>query len=361
MAAISYTAASNVILVRIRRGDERTPRVEFSLPAMAVLSLGLLSQAAIATWAAIAMKTDILTWSSNGLNATLVCQQNGLQRLSGHSLWSYRRHGPNPTSSPQKPQHKQSSMGSSRPFAIWIVIMQWTIILPAFLWAGMASLFGVWDSAGFSGLHKGKLFEIYLNTCCLREEPDYAAVLLSITISLAAQLAFTFVLHCTELLVSVNRDEMTWRRAVFENGKGANLDSSAIRDAFTSWETITLFILKTAIHWAYGEAVQSRVTDGSGEITMWANCLFILAGLTVVVALFGTLLCFKRPSGPQPTAYGHFQTQVDLIDDFGLNAPLFWGDKGHIRWENDGTEVRTAGTSTGIRRVGPIQFDAVYT
>lgn len=76
--------------------------------------------------------------------------------------------------------------------------------------------------------------------------------------------------------------------------------------------------------------------------------------------MFGTILCLKHYKGPQPIAYGHYQTLIDLIDDFGIDGPLFWGDKGHLRWENDGIEIRVAGTSSDIARLDPIRHNALY-
>ena len=355
MTAVSYTAAGGVALPQ---GEDDDPVVAFSLPAIGVLSLGLSSQAAVATWALVVMKVDILSWSANPLNNAFICHQHGLQHLNGFSLVSHQRSGANSVSRPIRPQGSQSSLGSSRPFARFIVSLQWIIVSLAVIWAVIAHIIGGWRHSGVSGLHRGQAIEITFELYGL---PGYVVSFVSIALSLALQLGFTFTLHCTELLVNVNRDERTWRKAADLKGNGGDMASGAIRDACTSWETIILFALKIAVHWAFGEAVKVALGGGASTYQMWATCLFILAGLSTVLAIFGTFLCVQRRKGPQPTAYGHYQTLIDLVDDFGRHGSLFWGDKGHLRWDDDGTEVRIAGTSSGITRLTPIRMNALYT
>lgn len=78
------------------------------------------------------------------------------------------------------------------------------------------------------------------------------------------------------------------------------------------------------------------------------------------VTLFGTYLCFRRPSGPQPVAYGNVQTLVDLVDDWGKeHEGLYWGDKGHVACDEDG-EIRRAGTTGRSEGVGLIRMEVRY-
>ena len=354
MTTISYTAAGGVA---ITRGYTEDNVISISLPAIALLSLGLLTQAAVATWALLAMKVDVLSWSSNPLNNAFICHQHGLHRLSGFTLVSYQRTGPAIVSQPLQPRTSQLSLGSSRPFARVVVGLQWIIAILAFMWAIVSQYLGQRERIGTSGLHHGQVLQVNLS---VNGGPDILLSLTSLALSLGLQVAFTFTLHCTELIVNVNRDERTWRKTANLQGEGAYLASNAIRDACTSWMTIVLVIFKIGIHWAFVEAV--KVGDGQidGFCGMWAIPLFILASFSTLLAAFGTFLCFQQHRGPQPTTYGHYQTLIDLIDDFGLHGSLFWGDKGHLRWESNGVEVRVAGTAAGPAKLGPIQKDVLY-
>ena len=143
--------------------------------------------------------------------------------------------------------------------------------------------------------------------------------------------------------------------------KGAGIDSNAIKDAFMAWETVSLFIFKIIIPWAFGESVRVNYNrDSSVSIVLWANCLLLLMAFTFSVALLGTYLCFKRPSEPQPVAYGHMQTLVDLVNEWGEeDEDLYWGDKGHIAYCEDG-EIRRAGTAGRSEEVGLIRMEARY-
>ena len=44
------------------------------------------------------------------------------------------------------------------------------------------------------------------------------------------------------------------------------------------------------------------------------------------VAIFITFIAKRRPSGPQPAAYGHIQTLTDLVDEW--LPTMYWGHKG---------------------------------
>ena len=120
-------------------------------------------------------------------------------------------------------------------------------------------------------------------------------MLIGIAFTFATQLAFTFALHCTELLVNVTRDERLWRRASGSLGarlhsvqidsdvgtsdptgtqrkrkkkvNGVRIDTNAIKDAFMAWETVSLFIFKIINPWAFGESVRANYNrDGSVSI-----------------------------------------------------------------------------------------------
>jgi len=85
--------------------------------------------------------------------------------------------------------------------------------------------------------------------------------------------------------------------------------------------------------------------------------VFIYGCAVTALAIFATYLVVRRPGGPQPAAWGHFQTLADLIDDWSLDAQgrFWWGDKGV---GVDG--VRHAGTSMRKDELGDIMMDAIY-
>ncbi|KAL6719515.1 hypothetical protein ACLMJK_003756 [Lecanora helva] len=356
LSALSYAAAGQLISVD---SQSTADNLTISIPALASLFIGLSGQAAIATWALSGMKRQIPTWSSGSINNSLALHQHSLAHEPGYSLTSYdktRKAGKTVI-----PSRVQPSLGSSRRSAVLVTICQWTIALATIIWSSViiANYSGVVsDNTHSSFLHRGA-----------RSSSDIAIVTngrassvnwVSTFVAFGIQLPFTFTLHCTELLVNASRDERAWRRSAKLKSKGARMDTNAIKDACTSWETITLFVLKSLVHWGFGEAVEIQFSDGDTSIDMWANSLYLLSAFTVIVAVFGTYLCYRRPKGPQPVAWGHFQTLVNLIDDWGSqDQPLYWGDKGHVRWVDDG-EVRRAGTAGTASGLSAIHMNASY-
>ncbi|KAG8533553.1 uncharacterized protein KY384_001293 [Bacidia gigantensis] len=261
------------------------------------------------------------------------------------------------------PLRKQGSLGAVRPAAKWITTLLWITAFGTFIWGGIVDAIkdrvdGVWAD---NALHRGSWIDFGFDTYALHEA-SYVVYFNSIAISLAIQLISTFSLHCTELLVNATRDEKTRRRAANLKGKGAMISRGAIKEACTSWETISLFIIKTAVHWAFGESPSvSFSAQGTSEFLMWPNALFVLGAMMIVAAVFSTFLCYRRYSGPQPAAYGHLQTIVNFIDEWGPDGrPLYWGDKGPVAW-GAGWEVRHAGTAGEASAVAPIRMDARYT
>ena len=71
-----------------------------------------------------------------------------------------------------------------------------------------------------------------------------------------------------------------------------------------------------------------------------------------------TYLVVRKRKGPQPAAWGHFQTLTGLVDDRSLDpaGTLWWGNKGGL---DDG--IRRAGTSMRKEELGDIMMmDAIY-
>ena len=352
LTAVSYAAAGAAII----------PENRIYVPAISLMVLCLLLQAIIATWTLLTTKDRILSWSANALNNSLICQERGLQRHIGQCMTPFQRTATlrKPRNNPSTPSPQQLSLTSSRFSAVVIMSLLWALVLLSFLWACLVGSFGVSIPMASPGdMHHGYALSITASTK-LHAAGELAGCFISIALLLATQILSTFSLHCTELLVNSARDEGVWRRAANLKRKGATISVSALKEASTSWETLILFVLKSAIHWSYGEAIKVNFYEGYATASMWQTPLFILAGLTTICALFATYLCLKRPRDPQPTAYGHLQTLVNLIDDWGVgNEPLFWGDKGHVGWDAK-FEIRHAGTAGSKEKVGEIDMKAKY-
>lgn len=91
--------------------------------------------------------------------------------------------------------------------------------------------------------------------------------------------------------------------------------------------------------------------------SIWYIRVLAYGIIVTALAIFATSLAYWKPKGPQPAAYGHFQTLADLIDDWTVDSKgnFWWGDKGV---GNDG--VRHAGTSCHKELLGQIRIDALY-
>jgi len=251
------------------------------------------------------MRHHVPTWSANTLNNALACAHQGLESRPNRTLLSYhkRRNKMSACFQPQIPQQRQPSLATSRPSAILVTILLWAGVLATLIWASCTFGFGqqiqdVSQAAGARILRQGKAITWTSNRKS-SAQLRWTVVVSCIAFTFATQLTFTFALHRTELLVDATRDEKLWRKASghlearlhsvqrdSEGGtadtigaqrkhrkkmNGANIDSNAIKDAFKAWETVVLFIFKTVIHWAFGEAVQVNYNrDGSANIVIWA-------------------------------------------------------------------------------------------
>ena len=98
-------------------------------------------------------------------------------------------------------------------------------------------------------------------------------------------------------------------------------------------------------------------SEGSYSFNMIYMRVFIYGCAVTGLAIFASYLGVRRPSGPQPAAWGNYQTLADMIDDWSSDpaGKFWWGDKGV---GDDG--VRHAGTSMRRDELGDLMMDAVY-
>lgn len=168
---------------------------------------------------------------------------------------------------------------------------------------------------------------------------------LAFLIILAIQSVMTMGLHCAELLVNLSRDEDTWCETYTAKGY---VSRNALFDVLRSWKAVLLLVLKPVVYWLFGLGITFYFDWG---IFMRQPQILYMSIAIIVLAVFGTFLCFKRPKGPQPATFGHVQTLVNLIDDWNEN--MFWGHKGC-----DTNGICHAGTAHS--QLGKITMTEVY-
>ncbi|KAI9779640.1 MAG: hypothetical protein M1839_007305, partial [Geoglossum umbratile] len=177
----------------------------------------------------------------------------------------------------------------------------------------------------------------------------------SFLLSAALQTVSTMVLHLAELLVNISRDEAIWRAA--NTSKGAAINPGALKSAASSWQCLVLFSLKPLTQWLYGSV--GITIDLTGFINFCFNAipLFTVAGIMLTLLSFGEYLARSKYPGPQPAAFGHLQTLVDLIDDWGSgkDGKLFWGS--HLESLNG---IGIFGTSSTRSAVQPVHIGQLY-
>ena len=92
--------------------------------------------------------------------------------------------------------------------------------------------------------------------------------------------------------------------------------------------------------------------------------LLVFSVLVTLMNFVTVMASRHQPKGPLPSTYGHLQTVVDNIDDWGMGAKgqLYWGDKGPVAMDyGNGVAVyRRAGTSGDRELVGEVVVGKEY-
>ncbi|KZP23090.1 hypothetical protein FIBSPDRAFT_466963 [Athelia psychrophila] len=186
---------------------------------------------------------------------------------------------------------------------------------------------------------------------------------------MATQSGLTLALHYCEAIINTTRDEQVWRQAA--SGRGVAISPQwPLRAALSSWRNVFLLVSKSFCHWIFGHSLtvigvfaqSPQVTSGAVAgsyfigIEVLARCaqVWYLSAVLVCFATITTLIAIYKPRGPQPAAYGHFQTLADLIDEW--HPVLYWG---HKSGQDDHHLVCHAGTSDKPL-LQPVQMDREY-
>ncbi|KAK7903404.1 hypothetical protein LTR67_001424 [Exophiala xenobiotica] len=393
-----YACGSMVIVESVRSFVDDETDAFYSVDvisgyALIFLGLGLLGQASIATWALMVNKFP--TWSTNPIHTAKLCRDQGwLTPLSHRTMLSvHEAQDLEIRDTPSRPKTRQGSLLKAHFRVRRALIFVWTVTLFAFLWfiaitvayqvGGGPSLGPSWGSFSRSYTTDWSLIPDWIDTTAFlgistslgqRHNTFGPWLLCKYLLTCAFIGGITIDLHVVELLVQCSRDESLWRRAASTGGLGPS-SHGAFHVAFTTWQTICLFVFKTLIHWVfslafgpYWEGIEMRIP----QVCYTAVALFLLS-------LSATFLTLWRPKGPQPATFGHLPTLIDLIDVWPCRMPdpenrdavdgtnktgglhagesvtLYWGDnyKGA-----DDNGLRRAGTAYAPLK--PIVMTAMY-
>jgi hypothetical protein len=331
--------------------------------ALAALGIGLFGQACIATWALCS--AEIPTWSSNPLNTTLACLHWGLTRHLQRCMLSATAKN---NSGPISASRSQGSALEANSRIKWPIWLTWILTVVCFAWASIVVVFTIRSNGTFkasfpltSTSSKDTGFGIGGPTWNTSLETFLSLLLIGVV-----QSGLTLGLHCIELIVNISRDEDSWRLAsrwmTSSKETGADRESSSVKSAFTSWQTVGLLVLKALMHWLFGLGMtligqeEPMPYTVNYSINMRAIPLFALAACGFVLAVCGTWLVRYNPEGPQPSAWGKLQTLADLVDHWDTSSTtMYWGDK-----DFNGNGTRHAGTSSLRSNIGRIHFDELY-
>lgn len=248
--------------------------------------------------------TDVVSWSTNPLDVAAAHYYHRLVQHRPDRCMRSIADAPDSSSHPVLPSKLQPSAAASHGLVRKVIWLVWTIpgvtIIVAILLMARQGSISIWWG-GFA--------------------PRGGIVWASLLIGVF-QSVLTMGLHCCELVTTLSRDEAVWRSATTR--KGAVRTSNPIMRVIGSWQSIGLLIAKPLIHFLYGQAITMRVDlgllfDGIGMLA--------LSGGWIAVAAFVTFVAKRRPKGPQPAAYGHLQTMVDLVDDWSATEVMWWGHK----------------------------------
>ncbi|KAJ9603050.1 hypothetical protein H2200_012345 [Cladophialophora chaetospira] len=361
----SYTAANAALFVYKREAGEKY----ISLNAVAFMALGisLIGQIIIALWSLHKSEQWVHSWSANPLNTALAFLNKGESyRVLGRGMMSVHDYHAGIKPGPVQPRKKQGNMIKAYPHVgllLWIVGLA---LLLDLTFAGIVCklTFQQHPDASLAFVQNTNTgpANSYSSSFHFNMPPDwspYMTQLVMFLMGMMLQACITLTLHCAELLINVHRDECTWRSAYIATGKGAEIDTNPVVSAFSSWSWIALFCIKPVAQWLFGTASLSLGQRGAGDGLVWFNSvpLFVLAGVLVLILAHLSFLALRSPKGPQPATFGHIQTLVNLIDDWGsdIKSRLYWGEK--VRHEYG---VHVVGTSANRMRVKALDMTQDY-
>ncbi|KAG1857296.1 hypothetical protein C8R48DRAFT_659593 [Suillus tomentosus] len=256
----------------------------------------------------------ILTWSSSpfDLAAALV---HHTQLTPTTSRCMRRVSDLDTYGGPAKPPETQPSAWHAHPSIRKVVIFLWVIVTACAVWAAIVMYI---SDRFFSNGNA-----LTLQTCSGIEW----WILIFVNMAVV-QGPLTLVLHCSELIVNIIRDERQWRCAT--RRQGLRVATNPFNPIFTHPLCLVLFIVKSFLHWMFGLSFDIATYVVNDTIDAFLICMYTAQIWNLCIALFilacvFTFVPLRRPSGPQPAAYGHLQTLADLVDEW--SPVMWWGHK----------------------------------
>ncbi|KAG8993723.1 hypothetical protein FRB94_010390 [Tulasnella sp. JGI-2019a] len=332
---LSYAASSTVLLHSsilpgfLGGGDQVPTSVIYFLPPI-ILGTTLILQAILGLIAFF--NTHVPTWSSSPLDITsALVHHNYIHHQPQRCMRSVSKTNDTSTD-PIRPLSRQPSAWSSHKTVARVVWFVWgaPVIWVGWIFIWMYALpYGLSSGGGVTPLRVVGLGLLRLS---------------------GVQSIVTVVLHCCELVTTLARDEAVWRAA--STPAGARPAGNPLKAVLRSWQSVVLLLAKPSIHWFFGINVGMGFSTGV-QITYLAVFFPIVL---FFVAVFITVASTRRPSGPQPVAYGHVQTLADLVDEWSVT--MYWGHK-EDRVLGQPWPVRHAGT-TKDGPLPPIRMEEFY-
>ena len=416
--ALAYTASSQIFVPTAfsasdmgnLEGYELLLGTSASGAALMILGICFFLQAAIVTWIYLASRRHIKTWSSNTLTILLACMSSDSAMASASDNPKYssvvstatrvshdhileHQLGPPPCS---QPYNRQASLFATRKIAIRrtlcvisalpVLVLIWAaIVLNAWKRSEAPSSF---DSFASGPTKLNQTLQHMMSTdsdtfpaiqpFSVQNDPGSGSSLINagttifvcLIIVFCLQVYLTFALHCAEVLINSARDQRFWEKAarrMDSKERGAPLNMNVVVSFFANPSNVILLLAKVVAHWLFNQSLLPIVLfSNSYDIANWQCILtqicyygvptLVLAAVALVLTGIAWYEACRSPKGPQPSTYGHLQTLMELVDEWGSGERLYWGDKGVT---SDGL-LRRAGTSGNADAVGPVHFDAEY-
>ncbi|KAG1881519.1 hypothetical protein C8R48DRAFT_766540 [Suillus tomentosus] len=319
---LSYSSSSLVVSSNF----SNTVSIAIAGLPLLVLGVALLLQVVIAFRGIRGV--EVLTWSSSPFDVTVaLVHDKKLTRSNSRCMCCVSDQGDD--ACPVKPSKTQPSAWRAHTSIRKVVIFLWVVVVAYAGWAVLVSYVRI--SYHSSQIHTWS-FSQPQDISILYGLPGadlLVWILLFINIAVI-QGPLTMVLHCSELIANVIRDESQWRCATKK--KGLRPTMNPLKSIFSYPICLILFAVKPFLHWMFGLSitVSTDAVDGTlhgqlqvlmFEAQIWNLCIALF-----IFACFFTLIALRRPRGPQPAAYGHLQTLANLIDS-PLSHVIWWGHK----------------------------------
>ncbi|KAG1773811.1 hypothetical protein EDD22DRAFT_793802 [Suillus occidentalis] len=360
---ISYSSASLVVCLDfhwvslIFPGEAADEGIALAGLPLLILGVALLLQVIIALSGMRAVK--ILTWSSSPFDLTAALVHH-TQLTPATSRCMRCVSALDVGGGPARPSETQPSAWHGHPSIRKVVISLWGIVAACAGWATLVMC--LWYADSHTGLSPVPLTWSFipnlqdgLVNCVEYGVPNIGIqwwILVFVNVAVV-QGPLTLVLHCSELIANVIRDETQWRCAT--GRKGLKTATNPVKPILAHPICLVLFVAKPFLHWMFGLSFSVYSTVEYGELSglalymltaqIWNLCIALF-----IFACFFTFVALRRPRGPQPAAYGHVQTLANLVDEW--SPVMWWGHK------EDGIPYCHAGTSD--HPLPDVKMDCVY-